>query len=114
VKGARAKLPRKARLCGAGSFTGRFPVRRQGTYFTVMLRDSPQAGPARLGIVAGRHAVPQAVARTRMKRAVREVFRHLRGSLGEIDVVVKVRRRAAGRQIGEARRELQALLTDER
>lgn len=106
---ARAKLPRPARLSGAVHFTGQFDSRRQGRYFTVLLRNRP-IGPARLGVVAGRHAIPAAVERTRMKRAVREVFRRIRTGLGSIDVVVRIRQAASSGAMPEARRELESLL----
>jgi ribonuclease P protein component len=61
-------------------------------------------------MVIGRHAVPKAVGRSLMKRAIREVFRHLRGSLGSVDVVVRVRRPANRRELPEARHELENLL----
>lgn len=110
MSGARAKLPRQARLCGAAHFTGGFAARRQGVYFTLLFRNNPANDPPRLGIIVGRHAVPGAVARTQMKRTIREVFRRLRGDLGNVDVVVKVRRRADRQHIAEARRELEKLL----
>jgi len=107
---ARAKLPRSARLSGAGHFTGGFTARRQGVYFTVLLRQQAAGQPARLGIVAGRHAVPGSVDRSFIKRTIREVFRRKRSELGSVDIVVKVRRQA-GRSDGERlRRELQDLL----
>ena len=58
---------------------------------------------ARLGIIAGRKAIPRAVDRNRSKRLVREVFRATRQMLLALDVVVLCRsalargEKAAGR-----------------
>ncbi|HWA13952.1 MAG TPA: ribonuclease P protein component [Burkholderiales bacterium] len=106
---ARAKLPRSARLSGAVHFTGQFDARRQGRHFTVLVRRR-SSGTARLGVVAGRHGIPAAVDRSRMKRMVREVFRVLRPRLGSIDVIVRIRQAAAGQGLAVARGELEALL----
>lgn len=111
---ARAKLPRRARLSGAAHFTGEFSTRRQGAYFTILFRNKRENGPARLGIVAGRHAVPSSVDRSFMKRAIREVFRNKRSGIGSVDVVVRVRRSADRRNIAEARHELEKLLSQGR
>lgn len=46
---------------------------------------------ARLGIIAGRKAIPRAVDRNRSKRLVREVFRAAQRMLAALDVVVLCR-----------------------
>ena len=107
----RPKLPRLARLHGGANFTGAFSARRQGRFFVVLVRNNPAGKAARLGIVVGRRIAPGAVARSAMKRLVREVFRHLRSDLGATDFVVRVRRPAVGNEISEARSELQRLLS---
>lgn len=91
-------------------FTGAFGSRRQGVYFTILFRAQPGARLARLGIVAGRHAVPGSVDRSFLKRTIREVFRRKRSELGSVDIVVKVRRQAARSDGARVRRELEALL----
>ena len=107
----RARLPRLARLRGVAHFTGAFSERRQGRYFIVLTRNNPGGKAARLGIVIGRRTAPRAIARSAMKRMVREVFRHLRSNLGPTDFVVRVRRPAIGQEIFQARGELQNLLS---
>ncbi|HYN26808.1 MAG TPA: ribonuclease P protein component [Burkholderiales bacterium] len=107
----RPRLPRLARLRGGANFTGAFSERRQGRYFIVLTRNNPGGKAARLGIVIGRRTAPKAVARSAMKRMVREVFRHLRSNLGTTDFVVRVRRTAIGEEIYQARGELQSLLS---
>jgi len=42
----------------------------------------------RLGLVISRKAAGSAVSRNRIKRLVRESFRHCRGQLGSLDIVV--------------------------
>lgn len=95
-------------------FTGGFSARRQGVYFTVLFRNKQENEPARLGIVAGRHAVPGSVDRSLMKRTIREVFRNKRSGMGCVDVVVRVRRQADRGKIAEARHELEKLLSQNR
>ena len=107
----RPRLLRLARLRGGANFTGAFSERRQGRYFIVLTRNNPGGKGARLGVVIGRRTAPRAVARSAMKRMVREVFRHLRSNLGTTDYVVRVRRPAVKEEIFEARGELQSLLT---
>ncbi len=107
----RPKLPRPARLCGGTHFTGAFAARRQGRFFIVLVRNHPGGKAARLGIVIGRRTAPGAVARSAMKRLVREVFRHMRSDLGTMDFVVRVRRPASREEMSEARGELQSLLS---
>ena len=107
----RPKLPRPARLRGGVHFTGAFTARRQGRFFNVLVRNNAGGKAARLGIVIGRRIAPRAVARSAMKRMVREVFRHLRSDLGTTDYVVRVRRPADREEMAEARGELQRLLS---
>jgi len=97
-------------LSGAVHFTGEFAARRHGVYFTILFRPTTGAQPARLGIVAGRHAVPGSVDRSFIKRTIREVFRRKRSELGSVDIVVKVRRQAARTEGSRVRRELEDLL----
>ena len=112
LKPARARLPRKARLCGRAQFTGTFAAKRQGRFFVVLSRNSPLGEQARLGIVVGRHTAPRSVTRSLMKRTVREVFRQLRAQLGPVDVVVRVRQPAGRSDLPAARSELERLLRE--
>ena len=107
----RPKLPRLARLRSGAHFTGAFTARRQGRFFNVLVRNNAGGKAARLGIVIGRRIAPRAVARSAMKRMVREVFRQLRSDLGTTDYVVRVRRPADREEMSEARGELQRLLS---
>jgi ribonuclease P protein component len=88
---------------------GTFPIKRHGRFFLVLMRKSQADGRGRLGIVAGSKTVPLSVNRSLIKRAVREVYRHARGDLGPMDVVVRVRGGAGKRDLPELRRELERL-----
>ncbi|MFL6580319.1 MAG: ribonuclease P protein component [Burkholderiales bacterium] len=105
-------MPRKSSLCGEAEFTGKFAARREGQFFVVLSRRSPPGGQARLGIVVGRHVAPRSVARSLIKRTVREVFRRIRGQLGSVDVVVRVRKPAGPPDLPAARHELERLLLE--
>jgi ribonuclease P protein component len=88
----RATLPRTTRLRGAAQFTGAFQGRYRSKHLLLLTRPggSAQSG-ARLGIIIGRHQVPRAVERARLKRIIREAFRQCRHQLGRVDVVVRYR-----------------------
>jgi ribonuclease P protein component len=46
---------------------------------------------ARLGLIVGKKAVPKAVQRNRIKRLLRESFRHNKDSIGGMDIVILAR-----------------------
>jgi len=52
-----------------------------------LLAISNEQGNPRLGLVISRKAARTAVARNRIKRQVRESFRHLQQQLGGLDIV---------------------------
>nr|WP_207148710.1 ribonuclease P protein component [Lamprobacter modestohalophilus] len=73
------------------------PRRSSDLYFTVLGRRPPgceMAQTARLGLAIAKRCAPRAVARNRIKRVIRESFRHARGSLEFADFVVLCRRAA--------------------
>lgn len=112
LKSTRLGLPRQARLRGKAQFTGTFAKRRQGNFFIVLRRNKPIDQAARLGIVISRHTAPRSVTRSLMKRAIREIFRHLRAQLGPVDIVVRVRQQARRADMPAARNELERLLRE--
>jgi ribonuclease P protein component len=69
-------------------------------------------GHPRLGVAIGRGAVPNAVARNRLKRAIRESFRHRQAYVGALDVVVWVRKGFKEMAPGELRETLSACWRD--
>jgi ribonuclease P protein component len=67
------------------------------------------AGKARLGLAITKRVAPRAVDRNRVKRIVREVFRHAAPRLGAVDVVIKLKCLPSGAQWTQARAELETL-----
>ena len=79
-----------------------------GKSFLVQAQPNDATGP-RLGIIAGRRAIPKAVDRNRSKRLVREIFREYGQALGALDVVVLCRQLVPPGGKALARRELTRL-----
>ena len=92
-------------MAGQRAFAGVFaqPVKSSDRYFTVLVRANDLPYP-RLGLAISRKVAKSAVARNRLKRIVRESFRHHQGKLGGLDCVVMGR-------IGVATRDNPALFT---
>jgi ribonuclease P protein component len=70
------------------------PVKSSDKYFTVLAKVSSLPQP-RLGLAIAKKSIKTAVARNRIKRAVRESFRLQRQHLINIDIVVLARREAS-------------------
>ncbi|MFO7640567.1 MAG: ribonuclease P protein component [Candidatus Competibacteraceae bacterium] len=87
--GCDARLLRRARLTGRHAYARVFaqPIKSSDRYFTVLARSNDLAYP-RLGLAISRKVARSAVARNRLKRIVRESFRHYQVGLGGLDVVV--------------------------
>lgn len=91
------RLPRHKRLLQAAEFSHVFqkPARSTDACFTVAARPRRHRGAApttsaRLGLAVSRRALPRAVDRNRVKRVVRESFRHMNLCPG-VDFVVVAR-----------------------
>lgn len=68
-------------------------------------------GSERLGIVVSKRVVAKAVARNRIKRVIREVFRQTPPvDLSALDLVVRIRRSLSNEETVEFRRALSCLL----
>jgi ribonuclease P protein component len=81
--GRRARLNRKADFQHVFAQSHRSGDR----YFTVLARRN-ELGYPRLGLAVSRKVAKSAVIRNRIKRIVRESFRHTQGRLDSFDVVV--------------------------
>lgn len=105
-----AGLPRDVRLRQAADFSAlrHAKGRARGRFF--MLRyGTGQTGSARLGMAVSRRVSVRAVERNRIKRQIRESFRHRRATLPQVDILVIAFRDARGQPAGELRRDLEAL-----
>lgn len=82
-------FPRRARLTRPAQFQRVFRgARRYGDrYFTILAKANEEPG-ARLGLAVSKKVSARAVARNRLKRLVRESFRHNLPALGSRDFVV--------------------------
>jgi ribonuclease P protein component len=89
---ARHGFAPQQRVLKAAEFDAIYSRRQRvvDSYFSVNC--APNAlGHARLGLSIGGKAVGNSVARNRVKRVVRESFRHMAGELGSFDLVVGAR-----------------------
>jgi ribonuclease P protein component len=68
---------------------------------------------ARLGLIIGKRQARRAIERNRIKRALRESFRHQRQALIGVDVVVQLIESVGQSEIGKAAEALWPALTDE-
>lgn len=91
-------FPRSARLLDSKSYTRVFADARRcaDRYFTILARASDRDAfeAARLGLAISKRNAPRAVARNRIKRVIRDSFRHARPGLPCADLVVLCRRAA--------------------
>jgi ribonuclease P protein component len=84
------RFPRQARLTEPAEFKRVFDhcrCKASNRWMTVLAVPN-DAVTSRLGLVISRKTARQAVARNRIKRQVRESFRHWRVPLGNLDIVV--------------------------
>jgi len=90
------RFPRASRLTDKPQFD---VVHRQGQRFSdalfLVITRPNETGRARLGLAVGVKAAGNAVQRNRIKRLVRESFRHAQQELPPVDVVINARTAAA-------------------
>lgn len=84
-----ARFDRRARLIDKADFQKVFarPIRSSDRYFTVLARLNNLGFP-RLGLAISRKSAKSSVVRNRIKRVIRESFRHHQHELDSLDLVV--------------------------
>lgn len=98
------RFPRAARVRAKAEFTAVFDGGRRTAEPRMALHWLADDAPARLGLAVSRKVDPHAVGRNRIKRALRDAFRHLRARLPGGAYVV-VARSGAAQADGAALRE---------
>lgn len=105
----RAELPRQARLCTPSDFSNVFasPIVSADRCFKVLARLNDRGWP-RLGMAVSRQVDRKATGRNRIKRLIRESFRHyFRERRPPLDFVVLPRRESATMSNGQLTQSLQ-------
>jgi len=92
----RHRFSKDSRLLDAASFGRVFEkaTRSRDKWFTVLCRENELATP-RLGLAISKKQCKKAAARNRLKRIIRESFRHHQGTLEGLDIVVMNKMSAA-------------------
>lgn len=89
------RLPRQARVRVRAEFDRVFQDGRRTATPLLALHVLRDGAPARLGLAVSRKVDRRAVARNRIKRALRDEFRHVRAALPDAAFVVVVRHGAS-------------------
>lgn len=91
----RRTFPRTARLTKPVEYRRVFEesIRSSDSAFTVLARrrSGPEVSGPRLGLAISRKCARHATTRNRIKRVVRESFRHMRDRLPGVDIIVLCR-----------------------
>ena len=95
-----AGFPRSARVRAPREFKSVFDGGRRSAHPLLSVHVLADASPPRLGLAVSRKVDPRAVGRNRIKRVLRDSFRHLRGRLQPGSYVVVAR--PAARQVDAA------------
>ena len=90
------RFGRQSRLLNAGAYSRVFDKARRSrdNWFTVLCREN-DLDTARLGLAISKKNCRKAAARNRIKRLVRESFRHHQQELSGLDIVVMNKRSTA-------------------
>lgn len=84
------------------------PTRYANRHFTLLIRRRT-TGPARLGLAISKKQAKRAVDRNRLKRLIRESFRHRQHQMPTLDVVAMARRAAVAADCETLRESLDTL-----
>ena len=105
-----ARFPRQARVRARADFDRIFQGGKRTALPSLALHWLRDGTPPRLGLAVSRKVDVRAVVRNRIKRALRDHFRHARSGLAAGAYVVVARRPAATATPAALRADLQALL----
>lgn len=105
-----ARFPRSARVRAKPDFDRIFQHGRRVALPVLALHWQTSQDAPRLGLAVSRKVDPRAAGRNRIKRALRETFRHLRDQLAGGDYVVVARPPAARADAAELAAALRGLL----
>lgn len=89
----KARFPKRARLLKPAEFSRVFkdPIRSSDRWFTLLAVANVDSTVARLGLAISKKHARRALDRNRIKRVVRESFRHQLPGLPAVDIVVMAR-----------------------
>lgn len=104
------QFPRAARIRASADFARVFEGARRTSSPELSLHWLRDGAPPRLGLAVSRKVDPRAVGRNRIKRQLREGFRHLRGQLAPGAFVVVARAPARTMPNDALRASFEALL----
>lgn len=107
-----ARFPRRARLLKPDEFKFVFENgrREQTSLFTVIAAGNT-AGWPRLGLAIAKKSIAHANDRNRVKRHIRESFRHHQDHLPQVDIVILARTAAQKETAAGLRQQLERLWT---
>lgn len=90
------RFPRHVRLLSAGDYRHVFDhvACKASNPAFLLLASKREDNNARLGLIVAKKHVRKAVQRNRIKRIIREVFRHHQTELEQVDLIVLVRKGA--------------------
>ena len=104
---------RRYRLTGPGAFEALFRAgrRTEGAWLQVIAAAAPSV-PGRVGYVIGKKALKSAVARNRVRRALRVAVGGARPGVEAFDVIVRLKRGCARHEVPAVAAEATSLLAE--
>jgi len=111
VGAATARGVRRYRLTGIGAFEALFRAGRRGEGAWLQLVAAPaREAPGRIGFVIGKKALRNAVDRNRVRRVLRVAVAGQRPGIEAFDVILRLKRGCARREVPAVAAEATALL----
>ena len=112
MRAATARGIRRYRLTGTGAFEALFRAGRRGEGAWLQLVAAPASAiPGRVGFVIGKKSLRNAVDRNRVRRVLRVAVARQRPGIEAFDVILRLKRGCARREVPAVAAEAKALLT---